>query len=94
MAKQQRTMRVEQRSQMAAMQQLESKSDDELEAETKNKAAAQAIQFLLAGHEFLSDHRAFGLKLDRLAPMTVQRVRLEIEESMGSHEGVTVKLYA
>src|SRR5438270_13682486 len=43
MAKQQRTMRVEQRSQMAAMQQLESKSDDELEAETKNKAAAQAI---------------------------------------------------
>ncbi len=36
-------MRVEQRGQMAAMQQLESKSDDELEAETKNKAAAQAI---------------------------------------------------
>jgi hypothetical protein len=43
MAKQQRVMRVEQRGQMAAMQQLESKSDDELEAETKNKAAAQAI---------------------------------------------------
>ena len=36
-------MRVEQRGQMAAMQQLESKSDEELEAETKNKAAAQAI---------------------------------------------------
>jgi hypothetical protein len=43
MAKQQRVMRVEQRGQMAAMQQLESKSDEELEAETKNKAAAQAI---------------------------------------------------
>ncbi len=36
-------MRVEQRSQLAAMQQLESRSDEELEAETRNKAAAQAI---------------------------------------------------
>jgi hypothetical protein len=43
MAKQQRTMRIEQRSQLAAMQQLESRSDEELEAETKLKAAAQAI---------------------------------------------------
>jgi hypothetical protein len=43
MAKQQRMMRIEQRSQLAAMQQLESRSDEELEAETKFKAAAQAI---------------------------------------------------
>src|SRR5438477_9050465 len=43
MAKQQRTMRIEQRSQLAAMQQLEGRSDKELEAETKFKAAAQAI---------------------------------------------------
>jgi hypothetical protein len=43
MAKQQRTMKIEQRSQLAAMQQLESRSDEELEAETKFKAAAQAI---------------------------------------------------
>jgi hypothetical protein len=43
MAKQQRTMRIEQRSQLAAMQQMESRSDEELEAETKYKAAAQAI---------------------------------------------------
>src|SRR5437588_6090147 len=43
MPKQQRMMRIEQRGQMAAMQQLESKSDDELEAETRYKAAAQAI---------------------------------------------------
>ena len=43
MAKQQRTMRIEQRSQLAAMQQLESRSDEELESETKYKAAAQAI---------------------------------------------------
>lgn len=43
MPKQQRMMRVEQRGQLAAMQQLESRSDEELEAETKLKAAAQAI---------------------------------------------------
>src|SRR6201986_855313 len=43
MPKQQRVMRVEQRSQLAAMQQLESRSDEELEAETRFKAAAQAI---------------------------------------------------
>ena len=43
MPKQQRIVRMEQRGQMAAMQQLESKSDEELEAETKSKAAAQAI---------------------------------------------------
>ncbi len=36
-------MRVEQRSQLAAMQQLESRSDEELEAETRYKSAAQAI---------------------------------------------------
>src|SRR5947199_1027523 len=43
MPKQQRMMRVEQRSQLAAMQRLESRSDEELEAETRYKAAAQAI---------------------------------------------------
>src|SRR5437764_8685569 len=43
MPKQQRTMRIEQRSQLAAMQQMESRSDEELEAETKFKSAAQAI---------------------------------------------------
>jgi hypothetical protein len=36
-------MRVEQRGQLAAMQQLETRSDEELAAETKFKAAAQAI---------------------------------------------------
>lgn len=43
MAKQQRMVRMEQRSQLAAMQQMESRSDEELEAETKFKSAAQAI---------------------------------------------------
>ena len=39
----QRAIRVEQKSQMAAIQALESRSDEELEAETKHKAAAQAL---------------------------------------------------
>jgi len=43
MPKQQRTIRIEQRSQLAVMQQMESRSDEELEAETRYKAAAQAI---------------------------------------------------
>ncbi len=43
MPKQQRVMRVEQRTQLAAMQQLETRTDEELEAETRFKAAAQAI---------------------------------------------------
>jgi hypothetical protein len=43
MPKQQRMMRVEQRSQLAAIQQLENRSNEELEAETRYKAAAHAI---------------------------------------------------
>jgi hypothetical protein len=43
MPKQQRIMRIEQRGQLAAMQELESRSDEELQAETRFKAAAQAI---------------------------------------------------
>lgn len=42
MAKQ-RQIRIEQRSALAAMSQLETRSDDELEAETKYKSAAMAI---------------------------------------------------
>jgi hypothetical protein len=43
MAKQQRMIRIEQRGQMAQIQQLESRSDEELEAETRYKAVAHAI---------------------------------------------------
>jgi hypothetical protein len=41
--KQQRMIRIEQRGQIEAIQQLESRSDEELEAETRYKAVAQAI---------------------------------------------------
>jgi hypothetical protein len=39
----QRQIRIEQRGGLAAMQQLESRSDDELERETRHRAAAMAI---------------------------------------------------
>jgi hypothetical protein len=39
----QRQIKMEQRGSLAAMQQLESKSDEELERETRHRAAAQAI---------------------------------------------------
>ncbi len=43
MAPKQRQIRMEQRGGLAAMQQLESRSDEELERENKHRAAAQAI---------------------------------------------------
>jgi hypothetical protein len=43
MPKQQRAVRIEQKGQLAAMQALESKSDEELAAETRFRSAAQAI---------------------------------------------------
>src|SRR5213592_3895835 len=43
MAPKQRQIRIEQRGGLAAMQELESRSDDELERETRNRAAARAI---------------------------------------------------
>ena len=43
MPKQQRVVRMEQKGQLAAMQQMEKRSDEELEAETRYKSAAQAI---------------------------------------------------
>jgi hypothetical protein len=39
----QRQVRTEQKSALSAMQQLESRSDEQLEGETRNRAAAQAI---------------------------------------------------
>lgn len=43
MPKQQRVVRMENKGQLAAVQALESKSDEELEAETRYRAQAQAI---------------------------------------------------
>jgi hypothetical protein len=76
MAKQQRTMRIEQRSQLAAMQQLESRSDEELEAETKFKAAAQAILGARAAERY--DAKAARAHFQRAIAVARPQERLQL----------------
>src|SRR5436305_9807143 len=76
MAKQQRIMRVEQRSQLAAMQQLESRSDEELEAETKFKAAAQAILGARAAERY--DAKAARAHFQRALAASRPQERLQL----------------
>ncbi|MDQ6834733.1 MAG: hypothetical protein M3016_00950 [Actinomycetota bacterium] len=76
MAKQQRMMRVEQRSQLAAMQQLESRSDEELESETKFKAAAQAILGARAAERY--DAKAARAHFQRAIAAARPQERLQI----------------
>src|SRR6201993_3942409 len=52
MAPKQRTIRIEQRGAMEAIQALEQRSDEELEAETKYKSAALAILGSRAAERF------------------------------------------
>jgi hypothetical protein len=76
MAKQQRTMRIEQRSQLAAMQQMESRSDEELEAETRYKAAAQAILGARAAERY--DAKAARAHFQRAIAAARPQERLQI----------------
>jgi hypothetical protein len=76
MPKQQRMMRVEQRSQMAAMQQLEHRSDEELEAETKYKAAAQAILGARAAEKY--DAKAARAHFQRAIAAARPQERLQL----------------
>ena len=88
MAKQQRVMRVEQRSQMAQMQQLESRSDEELEAETKFRSAAQAILGARAAERY--DAKAarahFQRALASARPQERQQLRRMAEASLALAE--------
>jgi hypothetical protein len=76
MAKQQRTMRVEQRSQLAAMEKLESRSDEELEAETRFKAAAQAILGARAAERY--DAKAARAHFQRALAASRPQERLQL----------------
>lgn len=69
-------MRIEQRSQLAAMQQLESKSDEELEAETKLKAAAQAILGARAAERY--DAKAARVHFQRAIAAARPQERLQL----------------
>jgi hypothetical protein len=55
MPKQQRAVRIEQKSQLAAMQTLETRSDEELASETRYRAAAQAILGARAAERYDAD---------------------------------------
>src|SRR3982074_1372507 len=76
MAKQQRVMRVEQRSQLAAMQQMESRSDEELESETKFKAAAQAILGARAAERYDATAASAHSQRRRAAARPQERLQL------------------
>jgi hypothetical protein len=76
MPKQQRTVRMEQRSQLAAMQQLESRSDEELEAETRFKAAAQAILGARAAERY--DAKAARVHFQRALAAARPQERLQL----------------
>src|SRR3979409_2541672 len=76
MAKQQSMMRIEQRSQLAAMQQLENRSDEELEAETKFKAAAQAILGARAAERY--DAKAARAHFQRAIAASRPQERLQL----------------
>lgn len=76
MPKQQRMMRIEQRSQLAAMQQLETRSDEELEGETKFKAAAQAILGARAAERY--DAKAARAHFQRAIAASRPQERLQL----------------
>jgi hypothetical protein len=76
MAKQQRTVRMEQRGQLAAMQQLETRTDDELEAETRFKAHAQAILGARAAQRY--DAKAARAHFQRALAAARPQERLQI----------------
>src|SRR6059058_2437388 len=76
MPKQQRTMRIEQRSQLAAIQQLENRSDEELVAETRYKAAAQAILGARAAERY--DAKAARVHFQRAMAAARPQERLQL----------------
>lgn len=76
MPKQQRTVRMEQRSQLAAMQQLETRTDEELEAETRFKAAAQAILGARAAERY--DAKAARAHFQRALAASRPQERLQV----------------
>src|SRR5579871_2374491 len=76
MAKQQRTMRIEQKGQLAAMQQLESRSDEELAAETRFRAAAQAILGARAAERYDADAAREHFKKAVAAARPQERMQL------------------
>ncbi len=88
MPKQQRAIRIEQKSQLAAMQSLETRSDEELEAETRFRAAAQTILGARAAEKYdakkAREHFAKALAAAR--PQERQQIRRMADASLALAE--------
>lgn len=76
MAKQ-RQIRIEQRSAMGAMQALEQKSDEELQAETKYKSAAYAILGARAAERYDADASRAWFQKAMVAARPQERIALK-----------------
>jgi hypothetical protein len=72
----QRQVRIEQKSALAAMQRLESRSDDELLAETKYRAAAQAILGARAAEKY--DAKAARLHFQKAIAASRPQERMQL----------------
>src|SRR3954468_20886380 len=71
-----RQVRIESRSAMAAMAQLESRSDEELEAETRYKSAAQAILGARAAERMDADRARTHFRAAIAAARPQERMQL------------------
>ncbi len=76
MPKQQRVIRTEQRGSLQAIQQLEGRSDEELETETRYKAAAQAILGARAAERY--DSKAARAHFQRALAAARPQERLQL----------------
>ncbi len=76
MPKQQRVIRTEQRGSLQAIQQLEGRSDEELETETRHKAAAQAILGARAAERY--DSKAARAHFQRALAAARPQERLQL----------------
>jgi len=76
MPTQQRAIRVDQKGQLAAMQALESRSDEELESETRYRAAAQAILGARAAERY--DAKAARVHFQRALAAARPQERLQL----------------
>ena len=72
----QRQIRIEQKSALAAMQRLETRSDDELQSETKYRAAAQAILGARAAEKY--DAKAARLHFQKAIAAARPQERMQL----------------
>src|SRR3954451_20343419 len=83
-----RQIKVEQRSALAAMQQLETRSDEELQSETRHRAAAQALLGARAAERYDADaaRTHFQKAISAARPQERMQLRRMAEASLALAE--------